>query len=730
MPKKSRFVLLNDFEQKSAETKAKAIREALEKKEQQKKLDLAKSARMFPNMSIQSREHISKLKICEELPQIWENVLSGKKVVIVNAGTGSGKSVGIPQVSLEFLYKFENEKKLLVSVPTVLTAQMMTQYAHTTLPEHKTYFSCVTGREKIGDWKSSKVVYGTTRSIFNILVELFKTNDLDNTIVMIDEAHHTSSENYIIQGMCNWLLQKNYQIQVIVATATPSSHAFENLLSDTVFIVNTNPFPIKSHFTVSNVLSISGNYKQDEYDTAFYSLCCEAISEQTGDGLIFVPGKQEAQDLADKLLSSFLTIKFYPISSDSTPEELFEAVQDTPGIRKIIIATNIAETGVTINNLKFVVDGLLHKIKKTERKSGIDFSIISTEVISYASAKQRMGRVGRTSEGDYYAFCTNDFFDNLNKHNENEFYRMQKHTFVLEFLANDLDCKEILKLSCVEYETVLQDLKQLKLISHDMIPTPSGIIVSKFPVSLNNAVIMANVCKYRSSINLMELIFITMTVAIIETKASVQNIVFFPKGVLGPEKKEYVMDEDIIGEHDDDITPIISKLIEFITFPKKGKNTFSKFMMKEIFCKNKYEWCRAKSMNHKFFKTSEELFFKLISRISSIDERVEITFDGLYNLGCCVDDSTISATNYQIQKILASGYSQYVYEKEYSKKTQSYYYTRIIDGQFMKFNPDFSSCIPQYHFPSRVIAFGCCEIKTPKGINKLISLLVPLSVII
>jgi HrpA-like RNA helicase len=725
MPRKSKFISLDNFEQKSAETKAIAIKEALEKKEQQRMLDLAKATSMFPDKSIQSRDHISKLKIREQLPQIWENMLSGKKVVIVNAGTGSGKSVGIPQVSLEYLHKFENEKKLLVSVPTVLTAQMMTQYAHDMMPDHSSHFSCVTGREKIGDWKSSKVVYGTTRSIFNILVELFKTNNLDNIIVMIDEAHHTSSENYIIQGMCNWLLQKGYSIQVIVATATPSSHAFENLLSDTVFTVNTNPFPIKTHFTVSNVLSISGNYEQKEYDDNFFSLCCEAISEQTGDGLIFVPGKQEAQDLADKLLSSFLEIKFYPISSDSTPEELFEAVQDTPGVRKVIIATNIAETGVTINNLKFVVDGLLHKVKKTERKGGIDFSIISTEVVSRASALQRKGRVGRTCHGDYYAFCTKDFFDNLNKHNENEFYRMQKHTFVLEFLANKLDCKEILKLSCFEYDRVIQDLKDLGLISQDMIPTPTGIIVSKFPVSLNNAVIMANVCKNFSSIDKMEMIFITMAVSIIETKASVQNIVFFPKDVKGPEKKEYVMDDDVIGEHDDDITPLVAKLAEFNTFPKKGMNCFSKFLMKEVFCKNKYEWCRAKSMNHKFFKTSEELFFKLISRISSIDEKTKITFGDLFDFKCLMDQSGISATNYQIRQMFLTGYSRYIYDKEYSK-TAKFVYTQIIDGQFMEFNPDFSSCIPKHRLPSRVIAFGCCEIKTPKGFHKLISLLVPI----
>src|SRR5581483_4573776 len=122
-------------------------------------------------------------------------------------------TVGIPRLFLEFLKTYETTlslaesyDRIIVSVPTVLNVIYQHNYALQNNPRISHLIARACGGRKSGNFHKSKMVYATTETVVNHLKLLYRTKpkQLERTIVMIDEAHHPSTENYTLHGLCNW----------------------------------------------------------------------------------------------------------------------------------------------------------------------------------------------------------------------------------------------------------------------------------------------------------------------------------------------------------------------------------------------------------------------------------------------------------------------------------------------------------------------------------------------
>ena len=173
------------------------------------------------------------------------------------------------------------------------------------------------------------------------------------------------------------------------------------------------------------------------------------VDNKEGDILVFLPGQEDIEDLQELLIQKKEEIKnefkdkkidfkilplFGSLPSDQQMK-IFQPIRDTNGkfIRKIILSTNVAETSLTIKNIKFVIDSGFFKMRKYYPKLKIDTLKITQ--ISKNSALQRSGRTGRESSGYCYRLYTQDDYNNFQEDTEPEIKRINLRNICLQLFS-------------------------------------------------------------------------------------------------------------------------------------------------------------------------------------------------------------------------------------------------------------------------------------------------------
>jgi len=149
--------------------------------------------------------------------------------------------------------------------------------------------------------------------------------------------------------------------------------------------------------------------------------------------LIFVPGLAEIQELQNYLSRYFLSkrsLEFLILHSQISDDEQDLVFKDKEGKRKIILATNIAESSITISNIDFVIDFCL--VKQTRFDEYQNTSILELKWCSKASVQQRKGRTGRTNKGYYFQLITQKLYNKLDDHPKAEILRTPLETPILK----------------------------------------------------------------------------------------------------------------------------------------------------------------------------------------------------------------------------------------------------------------------------------------------------------
>jgi ATP-dependent helicase HrpB len=197
-------------------------------------------------------------------------------------------------------------------------------------------------------------------------------------------------------------------LKVLVMSATLDGEAVARLLSDAPIVTSEGrTFQVESRFAGKGAPTLPGppfgpQGPVDSPEKITAQLVQRALREETGDVLVFLPGAREIRRVQSMLEAAELaSIRILPLFGELAPEDQDAALTPSPeGTRKVVLATNIAETSLTIQGVRVVVDSGLVRRSMFDPSTGM--SRLETQRISRASADQRQGRAGRTEPGVSY----------------------------------------------------------------------------------------------------------------------------------------------------------------------------------------------------------------------------------------------------------------------------------------------------------------------------------------
>lgn len=377
------------------------------------------------------------------------------KIVLVTASTGSGKSTQIPA------YLIDSEHVMAVTQPRRVAATTLAQrVAH----EHQGIVGHQIGyRVRFDDCTRSdtQLTYVTD----GMLLREAMVDPLlrKYSIIFLDEAHERSLQTDILLGVVQRARKSRQQsysrrpLQIVVMSATLQVQTFEDFFGKENVVrieIPGRQFPVQMLYT-----SVPA---EDYMEATLATILQIHTHEEAGDVLVFLPGQEEIEDLATLLrlqlqeeeASKWTGDHVVPFAHQHTrgntvsqllangvlicllyaalpPEAQLAAFAEKPEgcRRKIILATNIAETSVTLPAIRYVVDTGKHKLRQI-LATGMDS--LTVESVSQAQAAQRAGRAGRIGPGLCFRLYTEDAFERLDPDSLPEILRVGLAQVILQ----------------------------------------------------------------------------------------------------------------------------------------------------------------------------------------------------------------------------------------------------------------------------------------------------------
>ena len=342
------------------------------------------------------RLNMPKIVYPENLPvsqkkQAIFDAISQHQVVIIAGETGSGKTTQIPKICLElgrgvkgFIGHTQPRRLAARSVASRLAQELECELG--TNVGYKVRFS-----DQVSDTTQVKLM---TDGI--LLAEL--QNDkllLQYDTIIIDEAHERSLNIDFILGYLRQLLPKRPDLKVIITSATIDPERFSRHFGHAPIVeVSGRTYPVEVRYRP--IMGDDNDSDRDQID-GIIDAVNELGRESAGDILIFMSGESEIRDTADALSKLQLRhteiLPLFARLSNSEQNRIFHP----HGGRRIILATNVAETSLTVPGIKYVIDTGYARISRYSYRTKVQR--LPVEAISQASANQRKGRCGRVSDG-------------------------------------------------------------------------------------------------------------------------------------------------------------------------------------------------------------------------------------------------------------------------------------------------------------------------------------------
>jgi len=391
-----------------------------------------------------------------------EEILAAIKdhqVLVLSAETGSGKTTQIPQYLHEVGYTqagmiacTQPRRVAAMSVAARVSQEMGTKIGQEV--GYSIRFENCTSEKTVIKYMTDGM----------LLREFLTEPDMASySVVIIDEAHERTLHTDVLLGLCKDIARFREDLRLIISSATLNAERFSNYFDGAaIFTVPGRMFSVDVYYTKAP--------EADYLDAAVVSVLHIHISQPVpGDILVFLTGQEEIETAAEELtkrtkglgsrIKELIICPIYATLPSEQQAKIFEKAP--PNARKVVLATNIAETSLTIDGICFVVDTGFCKQKSYNPRSGMESLIVTP--VSRAAAEQRKGRAGRTQNGKCFRLFTMWAFQNeLDEDTVPEIQRTNMGNVVLMLMS--LGINNILQFDFMDKpptEAIMQALQQL-----------------------------------------------------------------------------------------------------------------------------------------------------------------------------------------------------------------------------------------------------------------------------
>ncbi|KAI4372026.1 hypothetical protein MLD38_010313 [Melastoma candidum] len=591
------------------------------------------------------------------------DVLRSNQTLILVGETGSGKTTQIPQFVLEAVSLETSDKRQKMMVACTQPRRVAAMSVSRRVAEEMD----VTIGEEVGysirfeDCSSARTVlkYLTDgmllrEAMTDPLLERYK-------VIILDEAHERTLATDVLFGLLKEVLRNRPDLKLVVMSATLEAEKFQGYFNGAPLM----KVPGRLHAVE---IFYTQEPERDYLEAAIRTIVQIHMCEPPGDILVFLTGEEEIEDACRKITKEIGNmgdqvgpIKAVPLYSTLPPvmqQKIFEPApppltEDGPPGRKIVVATNIAETSLTIDGIVYVIDPGFSKQKVYNPRVRVESLLVSP--ISKASAHQRAGRAGRTQPGKCFRLYTERSFNNdLQPQTYPEILRSNLANTVLTLKKLGID--DLVHFDFMDPpapETLMRALEVLNYLGaldDDGNLTKMGEIMSEFPLDPQMSKMLVVSPEFNCS---NEILSITAMLSV-------------PNCFVRPREAQKAADEaksrfgHIDGDH-------LTLLNVYHAYKQNNEDP---------------SWCYENFVNHRALKSADNVRQQLV-RIM-----------GRFNLKMCSTDFSSRDYYVNIRKALLSGYFMQVAHLE-----KTGHYLTVKDNQVVHLHP--STCLD--HKPEWVI---------------------------
>ncbi|MFE2044679.1 ATP-dependent RNA helicase HrpA [Streptomyces sp. NPDC059477] len=383
------------------------------------------------------RSRVPAVTYPEQLPvsqkkDVIADAIRDHQVVIVAGETGSGKTTQIPKICMELgrgvRGMIGHTQPRRIAARTV--AERVAEELDTPLGE------AVGWKVRFTDQVNPEATFVKLMTDGILLAEIQTDRELRayDTII-IDEAHERSLNIDFLLGYLAQLLPKRPDLKVVITSATIDPERFSRHFGEAPIIeVSGRTYPVEVRYRP--LLEEDSDDADRDQITAIIDAVEELQGEGKGDILVFLSGEREIRDTADALTKkAFRFTEVLPLYARLSHAEQHRVFQPHTG-RRIVLATNVAETSLTVPGIKYVIDPGFARISRYSHRTKVQR--LPIEAISQASANQRKGRCGRTSDGICIRLYDEDDFLARPEFTDAEILRTNLASVILQMTAAGL----------------------------------------------------------------------------------------------------------------------------------------------------------------------------------------------------------------------------------------------------------------------------------------------------